>query len=279
MKIKIFSVHAGRTDFLRLQYESLVHFLEDSFEYYCIDNFIHSNESSFIEKECKNLNINYVRFKTYSLSGTAHDHAPALNSIKTISSNEDINVILDFDVFLINKFSILNYIKNFDIAGIYQQRNEFLLEYLAPIFVIVNSNKNFNSIDFDSRKDILSDVGSNTSLYLKDKNIKLMKHTSALIGEENVNCFNINYNTSFSCQIIENSFLHYYKGTNWNNNDPQFVHEKTEWLKFVIKESKKYNILNLDYLQKYQTPFSHSFRYWNGSPEPFKSILNPYYEN
>lgn len=276
MGIKIFSVHAKRTDFLELQYKSFLHFLEDEFEYYCIDNFIEPEKSSYIKQKSKELGINYIRFDSYELEGSPFDHAPALNSIKTITSDEDINVVVDFDIFLISNFSIIKYIESYDISGIYQQRNNFDLEYLAPFLVITNSNRQFSSIDFDSRKDILSDVGGNTSLYIKNKKVKLSKHTSALNKEQDSKCFNIDYNISFGCQIIESSFLHYYRGTNWDQNPPSYYSEKTKWLIYALDESKKNNILNPEYLEKYQSIFNHSFDCWNGSSEKFNSILNPY---
>lgn len=276
MGIKIFSVHANRTDFLELQYKSFLHFLEDEFEYYCIDNFIEHDKSSYIKQKSEELGINYIRFGSYELQGNAFDHAPALNAIKTITTDEDINVIVDFDIFLISKFSIAKYIESYDISGIYQQRSNFDLEYLAPFLVIVNSNQQFTRIDFDSRKDILSDVGGNTSLYIKNKKVKLLKHTSALNREKDRDCFNIDYNVSFGCQVIESSFLHYYRGTNWDQNPQCYLIEKTKWLTHALDESKHNNILNPKYLEKYQNIFNHSFDYWNGSSEKFNSILNPY---
>ena len=53
--VKIFSIHAKRTDFLKLHVESLRYFCEDNFEYYCIDNFLLPEHSQFIKKECEEL--------------------------------------------------------------------------------------------------------------------------------------------------------------------------------------------------------------------------------
>lgn len=275
-KIKIFSIHASRTDFLELQYNSFRHFLEEEFEYYCIDNFIEAEKSLYVKQKANELGVNYIKFDSYQLHGNAFDHAPALNSIKTITTDDCINVIVDFDLFLISNFSISKYIDGYDISGIYQQRNNFELEYLAPFLVIVNSNKNFSSIDFDSNKDILSDVGGNTSFFLKSKNVKLLKHTSALNKQRDQECFNIEYDISFGCQIIESAFIHYYRGTNWDQNSLNYHERKTSWLRNVLNNSKTQDILNLKYLEKYQNIFSHAFEYWNGSNEKFNSILNPY---
>lgn len=278
MKINIFSVHAGRTDFLQKQYESISFFLKEKFEYFCIDNFYNESDSSFIKRKCEELGINHVKFDNYTLKGNAFDHAPALNSIKNITSNDDINIIVDFDVFMIGDFSVLNYIGDYDIAGLYQQRNNFELEYLAPFLVIVNHNREFSSIDFNSHSNILSDVGGNTSEYLKNKSVRLVKHTSALNKDKDKDCFLIDYNPSYGCQILEGSFLHYYRGSNWDNSSPTYHQEKTEWLDLILDKSKKEKVLNYEYLDLYQNVFNHSFNYWNGSGENFNTILNPYLE-
>jgi hypothetical protein len=272
--MNIFSIHAGRTDFLKLQVESLNYFCVDKFEYYCIDNFLDKSQSDFIKEECNNLNVNYVKFHSYQITGSALDHAPALNCIKTISNDNEINVVLDFDVFLINSFSFFEYIKDYDIAGVYQQRNDFSIEYIAPFVVIVNEKSNFSQIDFSSRPGC--DVGGNIQYYIKTKKVKLIKHTSSLEFPGDENCFTIPYDIHYGSQIIENCFLHYYRGTNWNKMNSNIVKEKTLWLYDCLTKSKQFNIINKEYLSKYQTPFSHSFCFWNGTSEKFNSILNPY---
>lgn len=269
--IKIFSVHAKRTDFLKLHIESLRHFCEDKFEYYCIDNFLSLEQSQIIKEQCKDLNVNYIRSPN-TISGTALDHASALNIIKNFTDDSQLNVILEFDVFLIDKFSFKDYIDIYDISGIYQQRNNFEKEYVSPFVVIVNKDSNFSEIDFNMGNGC--DTGGNTQYYLKNKKVKWMKHTPALIDD--TDCFIIPYDNSFGCQIIESSFIHYYRGTNWDNCSNDYEKLKTLWLVNALKESKNRSILNHNYLEKYQTPYSHAFKHWNGSNDFFNSKLNPY---
>ncbi len=269
--IKIFSVHAKRTDFLKLHIESLRHFCEDNFEYYCIDNFLSLEQSQIIKEQCEDLNVNYIRSPN-TISGTALDHSSGLNIIKNFTDDSQLNVILEFDVFLIDKFSFKNYIDIYDISGIYQQRNNFEKEYISPFVVIVNKDSNFSEIDFNMGNGC--DTGGNTQYYLKNKKVKWMKHTPALIDD--TDCFIIPYDNSFGCQIIESSFIHYYRGTNWDNFSNDYEKLKTLWLVNALKESKNGSILNYNYLEKYQTPYSHAFKHWNGSNDFFNSKLNPY---
>lgn len=271
--MKIFSTHCKRTDFLRLQVESLKYFCLDPFEYYCIDNFVDSSQSEFIREECKSLGVNYVRYDNYSITGTAWDHAPALNSIKTTADDDDIVVILDFDVFMISKFSFIDYILDYDVSGIYAQRENFEKEYICPFVVIIN--KNISQIDFTGCDGC--DVGGNTRYYIKNKKIKWMKHTSYLNRDSDIEAFNFNYDPKYHSQIIESSFLHYYRGSNWDNNAVDFHHIKTEWLKSLIRQSKKSIVLNQKYLDKFQTVFSFSFQNWNGIDNNYyNSQLNPF---
>lgn len=274
--INIFSVHANRTDFLELQYISLKHFLKDEFNYYCIDNFLNKEQSWEIKDKCKTFDINYVKFKNYTLFGNSRDHALALNSIKNISSDKNINVIVDFDLFAIDNFCIEEFIGDYDIAGVYQQRDNFNFEYLAPFLIIVNKNRNFSNIDFDISNNPSADVGANTSRYLRNKKYRPLKHTSSLTLEKDKECFTIDYDPLFGCQIIESSFLHYYRGTNWDKRNKDYQNKKNEWLVDAISSSIDNKILNKQYLELYQNVFNHSFNYWNGSNEKFKSILNPY---
>lgn len=271
--VKIFSIHAKRTDFLKLQIESLRYFCKDNFEYCCIDNFLLPEQSQFIKKECENLNVNYIRIID-NICGTSQDHVRALNLIKNFTDDSNLNVILDFDTFLIDKFSFKDYIHTYNISGIYQQRNNFEKEHIAAIVVIVNQDNNFSEIDFYFGDGC--DTGGNTRFYLKDKKVKWMNHTPGLIDQNDNNCFTIPYDNSFGCQIIEGSFLHYYRGTNWDNCSENYEQLKTHWLVDALKKSKEQSILNDTYLDKYQTPYSHAFKHWNGSNDFFNSKLNPY---
>ncbi len=272
--INIFSVHAKRTDFLRPHLEHLNLFCGDKFQYYCIDNFKDTQKSDLIKTQCFELGVNYVRFNNYEITGTAADHSLALNSIKNIADDKDINVILEFDVFLINHFSFSNFIGSYNISGVYQQRSDFDKEYLAPFVVIVNKDSNFSTIDFGFGDSC--DVGGNTRFYLENKEVKWMEHTSALEGETDKSSFTLDYNPAFGVQIIENSFLHYYRGTNWDNKSNDYESLKTEWLETALKEAKTRDIINYDHVEKYHTKTSHAFRYWNGSNQKFNSKLNVY---
>jgi len=271
--IKIFSIHAKRTDFLKLHIESLQYFCKDNFEYYCIDNFLLPEHSQLIKQECEDLNVNYIR-PTNSITGTALDHVSALNLIKNFTNDSNLNVILEFDVFLINTFSFKDYIGTYDISGIYQQRNNFEKEYIAPFVVIINRNSNFSEIDFSVQNGC--DTGGNTQYYLKNKKVRWMKHTPGLIDQNDTDCFIIPYDNSFGCQIIEGSFIHYYRGTNWDNRSHDYEQLKTSWLVDAFEKSKEHSILNHRYLNKYQTQYSHSFKHWNGTNDLFNSKLNPY---
>lgn len=274
--MKIFSVHSVRTDLLEWQVNSLRHFVKDDYDFYCLDNFIEKEKSDFIKNKCDELNVNWKKFD-YPLGRVGYDHINALNSIKHITTDDEINVIIDGDVFLIDNFSFLDCIDGYDIAGMYNQRHNFECEYLTPLVLIFNKNKSFSSVEFDGDKKYMTDVCGKLHSYIKDKRVKFLKHTSALdlIGDDQ--CFSIPYDPKFGVQIIENSLLHAYRFSNWSKDSAKYNYEKTEWVKNALKESKQHNILNSKYLDQYQTVYSHSFCHWNGMPyNRYKSALNPY---
>ena len=275
--MNIFSIHAGRTDFLKPHVEYLRYYCKDEFNYFCVDNFVRDDQINFIKNQCEELGVNYLR-PNFNRQGNAFDHGNCLNLLKKYTTDDVINIIYEFDVFLTNQFSFIDYIQDYNISGIYQQRKEFEIEYIAPFVVIVNKNSDFSSIDFNGFPG--GDVGGGISKYIKSgKKVRWMKHTTGLTNHVDVNAFLEPYNINYGCQIIESSFLHYYKGTNWNGSNIKLVKEKTEWFFSLLEKSKTKEIFNKDYLEKYQTIFSQSFRHWNGSVRTFKSNLNPYYEN
>jgi len=275
--MNIFSIHAGRTDFLKPHVEYLRYYCKDNFTYYCVDNFVDSKDIETIKSQCLDLGVEYVR-PSYNRKGNAFDHGTCLNLLKQYTSDDVINVIYEFDVFLVNHFSFEDYIQDYDISGIYQQRNDFDIEYIAPFITIVNKDSNFSNIDFNGFHGC--DVGGKTKDYIKSgKTVKWMKHTPGIGSGPDRKIFLESYNPDYGCQVIENSFMHYYRGTNWNRSNPELVKQKTEWFFKLLEKSKSEEIFNQKYLDKYQTIFSLSFRHWNGSQKPFVSNLNPYYEN
>lgn len=276
--IKIFSIHIDRVDFLELHLEQLNYFCLDKFEYHAIDNFKTVTEKRVFKEKCDQLNIYYHDCNQLNQNTKSSlDHTNALNYIKTISNDTDINIILEFDIFLIQPFSFIQYINGYDIAGIYQQRNNFSIEYVSPFIVIVNANQQFSKIDFSPLSQ--TDTGGATHNYIKQKNVKWIQHTKAIIESKYKDIFNIDYDPSYGCQIIESAFLHYYKGSNWDNANINYVKTKTQWLKNALLLSRQKSIINNSILERYQTIFSHSFANFNGSDQQFQSLLNPYYRN
>ena len=230
--MNIFSIHAGRTDFLKPHVEYLRYYCKDNFTYYCVDNFVDSKDIETIKNQCLDLGVEYVR-PSFNRKGNAFDHGTCLNLLKQYTSDDVINVIYD---------------------------------------------SNFSNIDFNGFHGC--DVGGKTQEYIKSgKTVRWMKHTPGIGSGPDRKIFLESYNPDYGCQVIENSFMHYYKGTNWNRSNPELVKQKTEWFFKLLEKSKSEEIFNQKYLDKYQTIFSHSFRHWNGSQKPFVSNLNPYYEN
>ena len=272
--MNIFSVHAGRTDFLKPHVEYLRHYCTDDFTYHCVDNFAYPNQD--LMDQCAELGVRYVR-PEMPRQGNAWDHAPCLNSLKQYTSDDVVNVIYEFDVFCVKQFSFMYYIQGVDISGIYQQRHDFKDEYIAPFLVVVNKNSGFSTLDWTGGAPF--DVGGKTREYIRSgKKVNWLSHTPGIRGDD-CKIFLGDYNPNYGCQVIESKFIHYYKGTNWDGSRQDFMNQKNAWFFDLLERSKTEEIFNHDYLDRYQTIFSHAFKHWGGSQRPYASYLNPYYEN
>lgn len=261
MKIKIYTYPDKRPDFIEKQLKSLKHFLkDDDYELIVINN------GSTLELKGKIENISIKNNLTHFFV-EAPDHSnptiacsrPINWSLKKfiIKEKNVISVILDSDMFLINHFSFNDYIKNFEIAGVKQKRQH--INYIWNGIVIINNDKikNINEINFDygTIENVMTDVGGFTYYYFKNNNeckLKNIFHTSHIHPKnKNIKIFKSNilekYNFDFCFELYENSFLHYGRGSNWDKMPENFHQEKTEFLDFVLDESKKNNVLRENY--------------------------------
>lgn len=276
--INIFTFSDKRPDFIKLQFDSMKKFIKDEFKLFVFDNSSTQNLSEQIRKECKENNITVLdTIKNHSNSNTAC-WVPINFCLKNYLKNDDISVIIDSDIFMINDFSFLNYIEDYDIAGVYQQRNNLDIEYLWNALVIIN-NKSINEknivIDFEPINPI-TDVGGKTSSLVNDTNVKIkwINHTADISCLESSQIFkDFEYKTDYGFQIIENSFLHYYRGSNWDGKSYLYHQEKTECLKKILNnDSFK---IPLNFQEKFISNKSHSYKHWNGTynlevPNEFK---------
>jgi hypothetical protein len=88
------------------------------------------------------------------------------------------------------------------------------------------------------------------------------------------------YSASYGMQIIENSFIHYYRGSNWDAADDKYHALKTRFLlKFLDLAENEYP-LKKEMIATHLTNASHTRKHYNGSrnnSKPGFKITNPGY--
>lgn len=259
-KVQIFTFSNSRPDFIKRQCKYLNKFITEDFEYIVFNTSVSDNERNAIHEMCNLLNVKCLDCDRNHRWCSQIDYY-VLNKLE----RNHISIILDSDVFPINYFNFSEYINNYDIAGIYQQRQNYLMEYLWIAFLIIDNNKILDKgINLSVVGYLDGDAGASTSFVLNKLNVKWVKHTAdienieSLIFEDNI----INqYEANFGSQIIENSFFHYYRGSNWDNQDHNFHIRKTKFLDLILENAP---IKFTNKLNEYQTYCAHSSKHWNG---------------
>jgi hypothetical protein len=247
-KVKIYSIHYNREDFIDWQNDSFNHFLKDEFEYIVVNNAKDASIKKSINEKCKNLNIKTI--ETYSNSGLAgKHHADSLNYIWKNYCSDDLDnyvIFIDGDCFLIKDLNINNFMKDNIFAGPKQRRN-IIYGYLTPTIIISNIDK-INSpknIDWEGCcvDGVNLDTGGGFYLYLKDNDIKNkileLKSTWHIKQDnENLHCIPdelINlYDQSYNIEFFGNEFLHYCRSSNWDHQSENHHTKKSEFIKKFI---------------------------------------------
>lgn len=181
-----------------------------------------------------------------------------------------IVVLVDSDAFLIKPFNISKYLNGFDIAGELQGKtyNNIEVRYLSPVIVFMNMKTlpNRKTINFDGERveDVPCDNGGHTYYYLKDNpgvkslffgslHVGVLKVTNNCKNCDNLQCRKCIENLvsyKFDESIIkfihncpdtnvefflDNTFLHYRGGSNWDYRTSDYHLAKTKALNTLIK--------------------------------------------
>lgn len=289
--IKIYTVSDKRPDFIRLQKEGFENYLYDkNYEFIVCNNGSSDQLRNDIHNICEELSIKVLFVEGIYTDGATATQVPIQYCLKhyiSKDSKENITVIIDSDIFPFAPFSFMNLLHGNEIAGIYQQRDykKFLFKqnhyYLWNALMIFNNSKiNFSDFDISSIPGV-TDVGGETHFYFKENKtkVKWLQHTADIETEEKA-VFAIDlknkYKEIFGMQIIANSLIHYYRGSNWDLSDTSYHTEKTEFLLNFLDFAKHSFPLENSELDKFSTMLSHSEKHYNGQRGNYKLIKKPF---
>lgn len=139
-KVLIITYSYNRPDFIEWQYKTFEKFLLDDYEFVVFNDARDVEIKNEIEAICSQYNIACIRVpQNHQGNSPGARHQYAINySLTTIGfSYEGIVCIFDGDMFLVKKFSIIDFMKNVDIAALPQCRANNVF-YLFPGLVFMN---------------------------------------------------------------------------------------------------------------------------------------------
>ena len=309
--IYIYTICYNTPKFVKYQYLLLKKFIENDFKYIVYNNtctntkdgkIYISEDDKYNDNElnliCKEYNIENIKIPSelygvpfenslyYSnndpstRAGISIDYAT--KDLLNKYDKNNIFLLLDNDLFLLNNFNIVEFMKNISLSSRLQYRKEEkLVKYINNHIVIFNTNKIDNNLFdryFSFKPDIIEenvcDCGANTYYIIKDLNdysyinwynklLSNIGYESSLYGLDTFSYDDFNINFYNSLNINLKNYLDNEKnilGVSYNlseiiksdNNDTIFLHLKagTNWnnidlLKKNNRENNLFNFLNI----------------------------------
>ena len=150
---------------------------------------------------------------------------------------------MDNDVIPYKDFSFYNILKEYDIAGFYQHS---IAEYSSAIFTVYNKTVNLNGFEINGH---FGDSGSGTNSLIKNDIYKItwvditcpMKEIEGKYVFSQTKEGALEYNPFYWLQFISDCFIHFYRGTGWDNKDLDFFNKKMKFFLHFINNSDIYN--------------------------------------
>jgi len=250
-KVKIYSIHYNRPDFIGWQYDSFNKFLKvkDGFELIIVNNARDNLIRNEINKTCNSYNLRVIETHSdtpFHLAGK--HHADSLNHVwKNYICKDDFAMFCDGDLFMIKEFHVDNFMKDDLIAGAYQHREQ-KYEYLAPVIVFIKPTKipepetidwegiGVNGIRLDTGGGIYNyylnhpEVKQKTKRILNSWHIKNENNNLLVLPDEIIELYNDSYNIEF----FGNEFLHYCRSSNWDHESEQHHLKKTNFVQLFV---------------------------------------------
>ncbi len=273
-KVLIFTYSFNRPDFIEIHYKTFKKFLLDDYEFIVFNDAIDTNFCEQIEQICKQYEIRCIRIpqeihpREYNAS-VRNCNVVNYSLDKVGFNHNDIVALFDSDLFLVREFSIKEYMKDYDLAGQWQSRDNIEYLWIGLVFLNMATMPNKNTINFGLGRieNSQTDSGGYSYFYLKNNPSVRVKwfdnvvyltdltcesckknktpicyHTSSLMKDLNfstplAHLAQLSRN-SISEIYLKNTFYHYRAGSNWNWESEQYHHNKTKMLNNFFKHLK-----------------------------------------
>lgn len=214
MKIFIGIVNYNRSCFLREQLARFDRYLlrakDDEVNISVADNSNSIAERNVNKAICKELGARYMDYDHKDGDPSQH-HSMSLNALyqTSIEEQHDFTFFVDHDTFMYAPSNIIYNTRGKHFAGVGQQTGGG--HYLHPNCLLIN-NKFVPREIVELKPAAGMDTGGAMAEYIKT------------LKGENINYVNFDYGsvkysgTHSQYEKIDNSFMHYIKGSNWDNN-------------------------------------------------------------
>lgn len=249
-KVSIYTTHYNRPEFIALQYFQIKKHCLDDFEYIVINNAIDQEIKKQIHFLCLSLNLKEIDC-IHSLIGDravmcSHDHIMCLEYIYKEFISKDISdarAVIDNDVIPFRSFSFINLVKDKQMAGMFL---ESYLPYCASIFTVFGKEIDLHNFEYNGK---FGDSGAGTAVLIRDKgySVNWVNHTAPLRNHESSYIFknklpeSLPYNDDWGIQFMADNFIHFYRGTGWDNGDLLFYKNKYTFFTHFINNPELYN--------------------------------------
>ena len=270
MKTKIFSFAFNRPDILQYQITSLRKFIIGDYDINIVYDTRDNQYYDQFKKICDDNDVNFYHHVSQPGGAPSFYNAHAIKWVyDTVISKEDdcIVMLLDHDMFLIDKFDVQNEISVYDIVGCLQSREH--VKYVWPGLCIFKKSS-VQDIEFDFYPQTVDgqmlDTGGGTYKLLADKNIKFLD-TGVDYPEEykGIDLKDEKVTGGYGYELhFDNKFLHFRNASNWHTQYQVGDEQKTDLLFQILSDildekDKSYLELvisryseNLDWVESYQ---------------------------
>jgi hypothetical protein len=176
-KILIITHNYNQPHFIELQQRCFQKFLKDPYEYVVFNDANDETIAQQIVDTCGKLNIRCIRIPQtgrvtipfpHIMSWASNRHAQAIQySMDVLGyAHNDLVVLIDADMFLVEKFCILDFLQDYDIAGLRQASKNNQITYLWPALIFFRMNNLPNKSDMKFFPAIIEQQSVDTGGYL-----------------------------------------------------------------------------------------------------------------
>ena len=244
MKVKVFTFVFNRPDILQYQIDCFKNYLKDDYEFNVVYD---TRDSEFLEQFQDICNCNGV---------TLHHHISQPGNTPSFYNSDAIQwtynnviikdekdcfvVILDHDNFLIESFSINDFMKKCDLAGCVQTRGSVEYVWQGLIFFRKSSiaQENFDFYPQEVEGQLLDSCGGTYKL-IRNPNIRFIP--TSVEYPDNYGSIDLKDSSSsnggYEMELhLDGKFLHFRNACNWHNGLKVVDTQKTLVLHTILKD-------------------------------------------